>query len=201
MLTTAGNLVFQGHAGGRLTAYEARSGRELWSFDLGVGTIAPPITYELDGRQYISILAGWTGGTVLLGSLSAQHGWIGRGHPRRLLTFALDGKARLPAAPPPARPTPVDDPDFIIDAAKARRGAALYGKCVICHGVGAVAGGYIPDLRASAVPLSPAAFEHIVRGGALLERGMPAFDELGDDDLEALRHFLRERARHGQMNE
>lgn len=195
VLTTAGDLVFQGHAGGKLVAYDARSGRELWSFDLGVGTIAPPISYEVNGRQYVSILAGWTGGTVLLGSLSAQHGWVGREHPRRLLTFALDGRARLPASPPPARPTPVDDPDFVIDAAKTRRGAALYGKCGICHGMGAVAGGYIPDLRASAVPLSGQAFERVVRGGALLERGMPAFDELSDDDLEALRHYLRERAR------
>lgn len=195
VLTTAGRLAFQGHAGGKLVAYDARSGHEVWSFELGVGTIAPPITYELDGRQYISILAGWTGGTVLLGSLSAQHGWVGRGHPRRLLTFALGGKARLPAAQPPARPTPVDDPGFVIDAAKARRGAALYGKCGICHGMGAVAGGYIPDLRASPVPLSATAFERIVRGGALLERGMPAFGELSNDDLEDLRHFLRARAR------
>lgn len=195
VLATAGNLVFQGHAGGKLVAYAAHSGRELWSYDLGVGTIAPPISYEVGGRQYVSILAGWTGGTALLGSLSAQHGWIGREHPRRLLTFVLDGSARLPVSPPPERPTPVDDPDFVIDAAKAHRGAALFGKCSLCHGMGAVAGGYAPDLRASAVPLSAEAFQHIVRGDALLERGMPTFDELSDDDLEALRHYLRERAR------
>lgn len=196
VLTTAGGLVFQGHAGGRFVAYDAKTGKELWSCDMGVGTIAPPITYSVGGKQYVSILAGWTGSPMLLGSLSAQHGWVGQGHPRRMLTFALDGHAKLPPSPPPMRPVALDDPTFVVDDAKAGRGRALFGvQCAICHGVGAVAGGYAPDLRASGTALSDVALATVVRDGALQARGMPQFPELSDADLESIRHYLRSRAR------
>ena len=198
VLSTRGGLVFQGRADGRFVAHDADTGAELWSHDLGVGTQAPPITYELDGQQYVAVLAGWAGGQMLMGTLSAQHGWVGREHPRRLLVFALDGKEKLPASSAPTRSiTPVDDPAFVVDADKVKRGQWVYGeKCTICHGVAAVAGGSAPDLRASKVPLSAEAFASIVRDGALIQRGMPPFAELGDDDLESIRHFLRERARY-----
>jgi quinohemoprotein ethanol dehydrogenase len=65
----------------------------------------------------------------------------------------------------------------------------------LCHGMGVVAGGIAPDLRASPVPLSQEAFAHVVRDGALVTRGMPQFAELSDEQLESLRHFLRQKAR------
>ena len=198
VLSTRGGLVFQGLADGRFTARDTNTGAELWSQSMGVGTQAPPITYELDGRQYVAVLAGWSGAPALMGSLSAQHGWVGREHPRRLLVYALDANTPLPPSPgsTPA-PKPVDDPAFVVDADKARRGEYLYANsCTICHGVAAVAGGYAPDLRASQVPMSANAFKTIVQGGALMSRGMPPFDELSDADLENIRHYLRERARH-----
>src|SRR3546814_16068769 len=98
---------------------------------------------------------------MLLGSLSAQHGWVGRNHPRRRLTFVLDGDAKLPPTPPPSQVTPLDAPEFKLDPALAETGKLVYNRCVICHGVSAVAGGYAPDLRASQVPLSTAAFTAI----------------------------------------
>jgi quinohemoprotein ethanol dehydrogenase len=61
--------------------------------------------------------------------------------------------------------------------------------------MGVVAGGIAPDLRASPVPLSPEAFTHIVRDGSLAARGMPRFAELSDEQLDSLRHFLRQKAR------
>ena len=67
---------------------------------------------------------------------------------------------------------------------------------MICHGTAVVAGGYAPDLRASSNPLSSGAFTAIVRDGGLVTRGMPSFEELSDDELEALRHYIRQRARH-----
>ncbi len=196
VIATRGGLVFQGRADGQLQAHAADSGEVLWRYDMGVGTQAAPITYELDGEQYVALLAGWGGSQMLLGSMSAQHGWVGRGHPRRLLSFKLDGQAQLPQSPAPSRPQPVDDAGFVIDEVLAEQGKRLYGRlCVICHGTGVVAGGYAPDLRASGVPLAAPAFDGIVRQGALVSRGMPDFPELSDTELEAMRHYIRQQAR------
>jgi quinohemoprotein ethanol dehydrogenase len=197
VIVTHGGLVFQGHADGSFVATDAKTGQELWSHPMGVGTQAPPLTYSVDGKQYVSVLAGWGGAPSLLGTLSAQHGWVGRQYPRRLLTFALDAKATLPPSPPPlAKVEPVDDPAFVLDAALAEKGKFIYKDCVICHGSGAVAGGYAPDLRASPVPLSAETFKNIVQAGALEARGMPKFVEFTDADLEAMRHYIRDRARY-----
>ncbi|MDB5986319.1 MAG: PQQ-dependent dehydrogenase, methanol/ethanol family [Nevskia sp.] len=197
VIATHGGLVFQGQSDGKFVAHDATTGAVLWSTDLGVGTQAPPITYSIGGKQYVSILAGWAGGQMLLGSLSAQHGWIGRDHPRRLLTYVLDGQASLPPSPPPTQTVVTDDPTFKVDPALVERGKIVYGAhCVICHGIAAVAGGFAPDLRASQVPLTAEGFNAIVRGGALQSRGMPPFAEFSDQDLDAIRHYIRERARH-----
>jgi len=196
VIATAGNLVFQGRANGDFVAHDAVSGAKLWEFDMGVGTQGGPMTFSVDGTQYVAILAGWGGSQMLLGSLGAQHGWVGRAHPRRLLLFALDGDANLPASPPPSRPEPITDSDFVVDPSKAEHGKDVFSRlCVICHGTAAVAGGYAPDLRASSVPLSAPAFDAIVQQGSLLSRGMPNFPELSDDDLEAMRHYIRQQAR------
>ena len=163
---------------------------------MGVGTQAAPITYTVQGKQYVSILAGWGGGQQVLGSLSGQHGWIGRAYTPRLLTYALDAHAPLPATPPPSQVSVTDDPTFQVDPVLAEKGQTLYQKCLICHGPAVVASGFPPDLRASPIPLSADAFKAIVQGGALTARGMPVFPELSDQDLLALRHYIRQRARY-----
>jgi quinohemoprotein ethanol dehydrogenase len=195
-LATAGNLVIQGLADGYLHAYSARDGKDLWSFYAGVAVTGVPITYSVAGRQYVTITAGPLGGsTAAFGSISARFGWDPRIHPRRLLTFVLDGNARLLPTPPPRPAVPLDAPHFQVDAAKAAAGAQEYPRCVLCHGMGVVAGGIAPDLRASPVVLSPQAFAHIVHDGGLLARGMPQFPELGPEQLDDLRHFIRQKAR------
>ncbi|MGB1582081.1 MAG: c-type cytochrome, partial [Nevskiales bacterium] len=197
VITTKGNLVFQGRADGRFVAQDAETGEELWAQNMGVGTQAPPMSFSVDGKQYVAVLAGWGGSQMLMGSMSAQHGWVGRQHPRRLVVYTLDGEALLPASPEPSRPEVTDDPDFVVDAAKAEIGKKIYFKeCGICHGSGVVAGGYAPDLRASPVPLSESAFAAIVHAGALVSRGMPVFPEFTAEDQEALRHYIRQQARH-----
>jgi quinohemoprotein ethanol dehydrogenase len=195
-LATGGDLVFEGLADGYLHAYSAKDGKDLWSFFAGVAVTGVPITYSVDGKQYLTITAGPLGGsTAAFGSISARWGWDPRVHPRRLLTFALDSKAQLPPTPPRKPAVPLDPPEFVVDPAKAKQGEYEYARCTLCHGMGVVAGGIAPDLRASPVLLSPEAFAHVVRDGALAPRGMPRFSELSDTQLEALRHFVRQTAR------
>ena len=195
-LTTAGDLVFQGGANGNLVAYHAESGEALWTFDLGLGISAPPITYSVDGRQYVALLVGWGGAAAGLGgSASAAHGWAYGVHPRRLVAFSLDGDAELPALPPPAVPVPLRADDFDVDTGLAEQGATTYGgRCTACHGDDAIAGGMAPDLRASRVVLSASAFARVVRDGSRAVQGMPAYPDFPDDQLATLRHYVRERA-------
>jgi quinohemoprotein ethanol dehydrogenase len=195
-LATAGDLVFQGLADGYLHAYSARDGKDLWSFFAGVAVTGVPITYSVDGRQYVTITAGPLGGsTAAFGSISGRWGWDPRVHPRRLLTFALDATATLPPTPPRKPAVPLEGPEFKVDAAKAKQGEYEYSRCTLCHGMGIVGGGIAPDLRASPVMLSAEAFAHVVRDGSLAPRGMPRFAELSDAQLQALQHFVRQKAR------
>lgn len=201
-LTTAGNLLFQGRADGRFVAYDAGTGKELWNFDAGLGMTAAPITYELNGRQYVSMLVGWGGGAAGLGSLfiteefSSRHrGWDYGKHMRRLVTFSLQGTADMPALPPPYFPKPIEAPDFEIDPALAQQGAMEFGACMACHGLDALAAGMAPDLRASPIALNNESFAAVVRDGSLLARGMPGTPGISDTQLDALQHYIRQRAR------
>jgi quinohemoprotein ethanol dehydrogenase len=92
-------------------------------------------------------------------------------------------------------PEPLAAPDFAIDPELVPHGEKLFsGICALCHGPAVVSGGPAPDLRASAVVLSPEGFAEVVRGGKLLPAGMPRFAEYSDGDLEALRHYIRKKA-------
>lgn len=204
-MVTEGNLLFQGLADGTFHAYDARDGRRLWTFNAKMGIAGAPITYEVDGKQYVTVVAGW-GATAaaFLGIATHTLGWQARVHPQRVVTFALDGKAQLPAnIPEPRRVEPIDDPALVIDAAAAARGEALFERgCASCHGGAVRSGGYAPDLRASPITLSSEAFREVVQKGSLETRGMPRYDELGDRAVEDLRFYVRKVARdsraHGQ---
>lgn len=58
VLATAGNLVFTGEGNGMFNAYDARTGKKLWSFNCGAGVNAPPVSYTVNGKQYIAVGAG-----------------------------------------------------------------------------------------------------------------------------------------------
>ena len=62
VLATAGNLVFAGEENGDFDAFDAKTGEKLWHFYLGVGAMAPPVTYRVDGVQYVVVAAGGAGG-------------------------------------------------------------------------------------------------------------------------------------------
>lgn len=190
---TTPELVFQGRFDGILSAYDARTGDEVWRHDLGLGISAPPITYKLDGKQYVAILVGYGGG-IANGFTPGlpDEGWAYGVHTRRLVAFAIDGDVQLPSQPPPIFPEPLVDKSFEIDEDLAVNGRRIYGtSCGICHGGQAIANAMSPDLRASAIPLSRAAFTSIVREGSRVNRGMPAFNGFSDEELESLRHYIR----------
>ena len=195
-MTTAGNLVFQGRIDGQFLAYDARTGKQLWSINAGSGISAPPITYAVDGKQYVSLLVGWGGAGVALGggSSMAQFGWGFKGQVRQLLTFALDGKAPMPDVGKPVFAKPIVPADFKPDEKLVHAGAKLYtANCAWCHSAGAVSGGYAPDLRASPLFLEKAAVKTAL-GGSLVQNGMPRFSHLTDSDIDALQHYVRNQA-------
>jgi quinohemoprotein ethanol dehydrogenase len=195
-MTTAGNLVFQGRIDGQFLAYDARTGKQLWSVNVGSGISAPPITYSVDGKQYVSLLVGWGGAGVSLGggSSMAQYGWGFKGQTRQLLTFALDGKTPMPDVGKPVFAKPIVPADFKPDAKLVEAGAKLYtSNCAWCHSAGAVSGGYAPDLRASTMFLDKTPLKAVL-GGALVQNGMPRFSHLTDGDIEALQHYVRNQA-------
>jgi len=193
VLATAGNLVFQGRADGILAAYRATDGKQLWSFDAGTGIMAPPVTYQVDGVQYVSVLAGW-GGPDGLGN-DPEWGPVKPGY-GRLLTFSLSSNAAFnpPAyghkGPPPVPTITVDTSPEVI-----HQGEILFGNnCAGCHGSKAVAGP-TPDLRyASKETLEN--IQAIVLGGARASRGMPSFQKiLNATEVKAIQAYIVARAK------
>lgn len=189
---TKGGLVFQGRSDGLFNAHDAETGEVLWSIDAGAPVIAPPITFSHKGVQYVTVLSGMgTSGTA-----------FARFHPvaidyytqaRRVLTFRLGGKEKLPSSEPFVL-EPVEDPDYVPDDGNLLGLEQYARRCAVCHGVDAVAAGHAPDLRASAMILSAEGFAAVVRDGEFVPRGMPRFEELSGAELEAMRQYLRTRA-------
>jgi quinohemoprotein ethanol dehydrogenase len=196
-LATAGGLVFQGDALGQLSAYDAVEGRALWHFDAKLGIIASPMTYQVGGHQFVSILVGYGGATATWSKIMYR-GWKFGLQPRRLLTFSLDGRAALPLTPPPDTTVhAVDDPQLNLNEAQVSAGEALYAaNCMMCHGGNLVsAGAPAPDLRESVAARDLGAIKVIVQGGSLAPLGMPRFDDFSDEKLQDLYMYIRAGAR------
>ena len=196
-LATAGGLVFQGTADGMITGYEAGTGRELWNFNAGLGIVAPPISYAWQGTQYISILVGWVGPNPYGNSIMPT-GWRWNAQPRRLLTFKLDGKAKLPpTAPYDETVQAIDDPEVVLDPAAVEVGKALYHMgCNGCHGGGLQSSGAPgPDLRESALALDKEALWQVIHEGAMLSRGMPQFPDFTREQVDQIYSYIRQGAR------
>jgi quinohemoprotein ethanol dehydrogenase len=193
-LATAGNLVFQGTAGGEFLAYSADKGQKLWSFGTQSGVIAAPITYRIKGEQYVAILVGWGGvWDVAAGILSGKSGPTR--NISRLLVFKLGAKNSLPPAPPIAK-LPLDPPALKGTPEQVAMGAIHFGRyCAVCHGDAAIAGGVNPDLRHSGAINDEATFRSVVFEGILQHNGMVSFKSaLKPEDVDAVRHYLISRA-------
>jgi quinohemoprotein ethanol dehydrogenase len=190
-LATAGNLVFQGTADGRVLAYAADSGALLWESPANTGVMAGPVSYEAGGEQYITFMAGW-GGTFprLLGPLSLA----AKVRPEaRILTYKLGGKAQLPAQKYDPVPLPPPPPNTL-EADKLPVARMLFnGFCANCHGLNAVSGGVVPDLRYLSTD-SHLQFNAIV-AGARAAKGMPAFaDAMLPEHMELIHQYIIKRA-------
>jgi quinohemoprotein ethanol dehydrogenase len=182
-VATAGELVFEGNgAGHQLRAFDARTGKVLWAFDAQTAVLASPISYELDGKQYIAVSVGGNASDYYAPNYS------------RLLVFALEGKAKLPATQPytprPLMPPPLDAQ---ATAADVQAGEQLYARnCLMCHGDrGRQARGLFPDLTRTPMLYTQDGFNAVVLQGQLSTRGMASFgDALKPEDTFRIRNFL-----------
>lgn len=192
-LATAGNLVFEGTAAGQFEAYRADTGQKLWSFDAQTGVMAGPISYSVNGEQYIAVLAGWGGVFPLAtGEVSFKSGRVR--NVSRVLAFKLHGNTHLPPLPHDEE-GPLNPPPSTADTLTIKRGEALFQRhCSGCHGDVAVSGGLVPDLRYSAYLKNDTWFK-IVRDGLLQSSGMVGFaKELSQEDAAAIRGYVIFRA-------
>jgi quinohemoprotein ethanol dehydrogenase len=191
ILSTSGNLVFQGTSDGELVAYDASTGEQKWSKNLQTGIVAAPITYSINGKQYVTVVAGYGGVFALQAGLPPKYS----GGPinARIVTFSLDGDIQLPQRPAninmPKPPPPNED------QASIARGEVLYHlECHVCHGAGAMGGGVISDLRYMTKETHEK-FEAITLGGLYIEKGMVGFARrLNEQNAEDIHAYLIQRA-------
>ena len=192
VLATAGGLVFQGDANGILNAYSADTGERLAAVAVGSSMMAAPITYRVNGVQYIAIVAGYGGGAVILGApLDPESAAYRYGNEGRIIVLKIGGpppplpalRSDPPLPEPPARPT---------GAAQIATGEVLYNRfCSRCHVMGR---GNLPDLRRLA-PATHGLFNSIVLGGAYISKGMGRFDDvLSPTDAQAVHAYLIDQA-------
>lgn len=189
-LVTAGNLVFQGTADGRVVAYRADTGKPLWEHRANSGVMAGPVTYTVNGEQYVAFSVGWGGILPLLTGPLTNKGKVRA--ESRVIAFKLGATGELP--PPKAAPVlPTTRQVLTATPGQLAQARDLFnGLCAGCHGLNAISGGVVPDLR-YLDDNKHAAFPAFV-SGALINRGMPNFsDILQREDMELIRQYLVKR--------
>jgi quinohemoprotein ethanol dehydrogenase len=196
VLSTAGNLVFEGTAAGNFEAYRADTGEKLWSFAAQTGVMAGPVSYTVKGEQYVAVLAGWGGVFPLAtGEISFKSGKVR--NVSRMLVFKLGGKSSLPPLPE-MEPQVLNPPPLKASPATLHKGQMLFQVyCSSCHGDAVVSGGVLPDLRYSGT-LANDQWNSIVLRGLLQPNGMVSFSkEISQPDSEAIRSYVILRAHQG----
>jgi PQQ-dependent dehydrogenase (methanol/ethanol family) len=194
LLSTAGGLVFQGTGDGRFVAYDAATGDALWEVRSQTGIMAPPVTYTVDGEQYVAVAAGYGGGIMYLGYL--EEAAIADYHNEgRVLAFKLGGATPMPNNTARAKLLP-QPPALEASAEEVAQGKQLYNRhCLGCHGSSAKSSLVVPDLRFLS-PERHEAFEEIVLRGIFSGKGMPGFgDSLTPEEAERVRAYIVAEAR------
>ena len=195
LLATGGGLVFQGTAGSEFNAYNASTGDKLWSFAAQTGIVAPPVTYTIDGEQYVAVLAGWGGAYAITvdGALLNEKAPVR--NISRLLVFKLGGQAELPPEPELAD-IPLDPPPSRASEEVIALGKQKYARyCAVCHAPGAVGSTVLPDLRRSGTLGNKASWQAVVQDGILKDNGMVSFaTSLEPEESDAIREYVIFRA-------
>ena len=185
VMSTAGGLVFRGDAAGFLNVYAAKDGQRLARLEVGTSIMAAPMSYAIDGVQYVAVMAGYGGGGGF--AFPPDSAAYQRGNQGRVIAFRLGGGAvplppRVPDAPLPPPPSST------ADAATLARGEVLYNRyCGRCHVFGR---GLLPDLRRMNAA-THTIFPQIVLEGAYAAKGMARWDDvLTPADTAALHAFI-----------
>src|SRR5438477_8444164 len=154
VLSTAGNLVFQGQGTGEFAAYTADTGKKAWSVKTVSAIESIPVTFSVKGEQYVITPVGWGSGSRLFAPARTMATPESKRGPARLYAFKLGATTPFPypkiVIPPVPKP-----PEQKVSEEIIRKGEKLYGTfvCDGCHspgldGSGAwVLDGAIPDLR------------------------------------------------------
>lgn len=188
VLTTAGNLLIQGTIEKNFAIYRADNGKLLWQMPVQNVGIAGPITYSVDGEQYIAVNVGW-GGSPVYGLSQIPGGFVHS--TSRLLVFKLGANGTLPPMPPPSD---LPRPPFLrASEAQVKEGQSLFAQtCRTCHGNDAIGG--LKDLRWMSAE-THTAFLDIVLKGTRADKGMAGFaDILTENQATAIHSYLIARA-------
>jgi hypothetical protein len=181
VLSTAGNLVFQGQGTGEFAAYAADSGKKVWSVQTGSAIESVPVTFTANGEQYVVTPVGWGSGSRLFAPALTMATPQSKRGPSRLLAFKLGATTPFPVPPDVVPPVP-KPPRQTGSKETVQQGKMLYRKfvCDGCHspdvdGSGAwVLNGAVPDLRYAPPEVHQAWYE-IVMAGTHWSKGMPGF--------------------------
>jgi len=187
VMSTAGNLVFQGRGSGELWVYAADTGKVLAKIPTGSHIMAAPMTYAVDGVQYVAVQVGYGGAAITVGPIPPSSAALKYQNTNRIIAFKLGG-GPVPTPPPRVEDPFPEPPAQTASAAEVSAGEILFiQECSRCHVFGPSS---TPDLR----KLNPglhAAFKDIVLHGALAPNGMERFDDLlSDQDADAIHAYL-----------
>ncbi len=181
LLTTGGNLLFQGTAQNTFSAFRADTGEQVWTTQTQANVVGGAASYEVDGEQYVAVVAGQGGG----------RGGYWAPNYARLLVYKVGGTAVLPE-PVSYTPPALNPPAVFGDDALLAKGEQHYNEhCGSCHGNSGRVSSLFPDLKVAAALNSAELFKAIVVDGILQNNGMVSFASvLTPDDAESIRAYV-----------